>query len=276
MWIVALAAWFFVLYNIERFHEPINIASFVYVYAAAITGLLICIRPIHAINPYLSGALLVAVFVMLKAFFGYDIAGANLPLTVTEACTLIITIFLSRQVVAGISEFEKAATDALLIQLDSRLANFDMGQGEIYREIRRARQFNRPLALVALSPTEQSIHQSLNRFIQEVQQKAVETYVHARVADVISQEVSHCDLIARRNDHFIMILPETDREGASTLARRLKEAVESQLGVKLQSGTACFPDQEVTFTGLLDRAEAEMRSTLPEPRTSDLRLATGT
>lgn len=275
MWIVALVAWFFLFYNIERFHEPINIASFVYIYTAGITGLLIFVRPIYRISPILSGSLLVAVFVMCKAFFGYDIAGVHLPLTVTEACAVLITIMLSRKVISSITEFEQAATDALLIQLDSQLSNFDMGQGEIYREIRRARQFNRPLALVALSPTEQSISQSLNRFMQEVQQKAVETYVHARVAEVLSHEVSHCDLIARRNNHFVMILPETDRDGANALARRLRETVESQLGVKLQAGTACFPDQEVTFTGLLERAESEMRSTLPESRSADLRLVAG-
>jgi GGDEF domain-containing protein len=96
------------------------------------------------------------------------------------------------------------------------------------------------------------------------------------VADVLSQEVSHCDLIARRNDHFIMLLPETDREGANALARRLKETVEARLGLNLQAGTACFPEQEVTFTGLLERAELEMRRENPDSeRQQDFRLVSG-
>jgi len=269
---VATAAWLFVLYNIERFHEPINIASFVYVYTAVIAGLLICVRPLHAISPFLLSTLLLSLFVLGKSMLGYGIVGPNLPLTITESCAIIVTIVLSRQIVKSIAEFEQAATDALLIQLDRQLSPFDMGQTEIYREIRRARQFNRPLALVTLAPTEQSIQQSLNRFIEEVQHKAVETYVHARVAEVLSNEVSHCDLIARRNNHFVMVLPETDREGAQALASRLREAVETKLGLKLQAGTACFPEQEVTFTGLLERAEAEMQGHRVETIGTDLRL----
>jgi GGDEF domain-containing protein len=96
------------------------------------------------------------------------------------------------------------------------------------------------------------------------------------VADVLSQEVSHCDLIARRGNHFIMLLPETDQEGAEALARRLKESVEARLGLTLQAGSACFPEQEVTFTGLLERAESQMRQgNLEAEPQADLRLATG-
>ncbi len=271
-----MAGWLFVLYNVERYHEPINIASFVYIYSAAIVGGLVFVRQAHKFSPYLLSTLLVGLFLAIKSLRGYQIANASLPLTITEACAIIITVYIARRIVQSIAEFEQAARDAILIQQDSQLAQFDMSQAEIYREIRRARQFKRPLALVALSPTEQSIERSLNRFMQEVQKKAVETYVHAQVAEVLSSEVSHCDLIARRNNHFVMLLPETDREGAKALTNRLKEAVEKQLGVNLQAGTACFPEQEVTFTGLLERAEAEMRQVETEPvPQADLRLVAG-
>ena len=259
LWIGAMAGWLFVLFNVERIHEPINIASFVYVYTAAIVALLICVPRIHSFSPYLLSTLLVSLFVLCKSLIGYEVDGIRLPLTITEGCAILVTILLSRKVVQSIAEFERAAIDAILMQQDRQLSSFDMQQAEIYREIRRARQFNRPLALVALAPTPQSVEHSLSRFVQEVQQKAVETYVHARVAEVLSDEVSHCDLIARRNSHFVMLLPETNGAGANALARRLKDAVEARLGLKLHAGTACFPEQEVTFSGLLERAEAEMR-----------------
>ena len=259
LWIGAMAGWLFLLFNAERIHEPINIASFVYAYVAAIVALLICVRRIHGVSPYMLSALLLSLFVLCKSLIGYEVDGVHLPLTITEGCAIIVTVLLSRKVVQNIVEFERAAIDAILMRQDRQLSSFDMQQAEIYREIRRARQFNRPLALVALAPTPQSVENSLTRFMQEVQQKAVETYVHARVAEVLSDAVSHCDLIARRNSHFVMLLPETNGAGANALARRLKDAVETQLGLKLRTGIACFPEQEVTFSGLLERAESEMR-----------------
>jgi len=35
-WIAATLVWLLGFYNIERFHEPLNIASFVYVLAAVV------------------------------------------------------------------------------------------------------------------------------------------------------------------------------------------------------------------------------------------------
>lgn len=259
LWITATAVWFFVFYNVERLQGAIDIASFVYGYAAVITTLSICVRPLQRVSAILQLAVYSLGFIAIKYSLGYELIGPALPLTITEICSIGLTLYLSRGVAEAILLMEDSTADAALVQLDNQLASFETGQAELYREIRRARQYQRPLALVAIGPTNQSVNQSLHRFVEEVHHKAIERYIHARVAEVLSKECSQCDLIARRNNHFVMVLPETDQGGASTVAQRLKSSIEAKLGLAVHTGTACFPGQEVTFTGLLERAEAEMQ-----------------
>ena len=43
-WFTAIIGWLFLLYSVERIHEPINIASFVYVQAAVLAVAIIWLR----------------------------------------------------------------------------------------------------------------------------------------------------------------------------------------------------------------------------------------
>jgi hypothetical protein len=129
-----MVVWLFMLFNVERFHEPINIASFVYVYITAIVGLLVFVRQIHKISPYLLSALLIFPFILYKLMRGIEVVGSHLPLTITEVSAIIVTVLISRKIMQSIAEFERAATDAILMQNDTQLSPFDMGQGRLSRD----------------------------------------------------------------------------------------------------------------------------------------------
>ena len=47
LWIAATLGWLLVFFNIERFHEPINLASFVYVLAAAVAMVTVAIARVR-------------------------------------------------------------------------------------------------------------------------------------------------------------------------------------------------------------------------------------
>lgn len=258
-WIAATFGWLFAVYNVERIHEPINIASFVYVMAAVISIACVVLPMLRRISlPWMAVAV-GGSFLLLKVWLGYPIAGSHLPITVTEACVLAVTVGLTWQLVSKADELEEVADHVALIDLDSTHSPFVLQQGEIYREIRRAREFSRPLALMTVSPKPQSIRESLGRFRDEIRQRTVKKFVHARLAEFLSKEVNHCDLVARRNGHFVVVLPETDGDHANQLVNRLKETAAEHLGLNLQVGLASLPDDELTFAGLLERAEAQMR-----------------
>lgn len=269
IWIAAAIGWLLIFFNIERFHEPINLASFVYVLASVAAIAVVALRRRNSSS---LGFLLLSTLCLhlgFKATLGYQVFGASLPITVTEASALIITVLLAQRIAASIEEFEAGAADVMTMHLGGRSTPFESGQTDLYREIRRARQFKRHVSVVALSTDGTSTSGAMNRLIEEVQHHALRRYIDARICKLLSKETKDCDIIAHNRDHFLVLLPEANSDHARRVSQRLQDLARDQLGLKMQIGTATFPDQEVTLTGLLNRAENEMRSANPTQQTCD-------
>lgn len=263
IWIAATIAWLLVFFSVERFHEPINLASFVYVLASLAA---IAVMALQRRNSGSLGFLLMSVLCLhlgFKAVLGYQVFGASLPITVTEASALLITVLLAQRIAVSMEEFEEGAADVMTMHLNGRSTPFESGQTDLYREIRRARQFKRRVSVMALTTDGTSTSVALNRLIEEVQHNALRRYIDARVGKLLSDETKDCDIIAFNRDHFVVLLPEASTEHASRVSQRMQDMAHERLGLRMQVGTATFPDQEVTLTGLLSRAEGEMRSAAP-------------
>ncbi len=97
-WVSISFLWLTLLFNVERLHEPFNIASFVYVLAAVLGVLTLAIPPIMRLHPLWTTLGATVVLVSVKGLLGYSVAGQGLPLTVTEAVAVSITVMLARQI----------------------------------------------------------------------------------------------------------------------------------------------------------------------------------
>jgi GGDEF domain-containing protein len=250
--------WLFVLYNVERLYEPLNIASFAYVFAWLSAAPLVLVPRLSHASLYKLLPPLGAVVLLLKPVFGYPIGGQHLPLTVTELCVVGLTIALAHQVGRNLEEARNAVVSTLISHLHDQTRPFDKGVEDMYREVRRARAFNRPLALLAVAPTTDSVNVTLDRFTKEAQRDAVEQYVQARLAKVLSTGTKGSDIITRAGDHFVMLLPETSRHKANRVAKKLRSKAQAELGLDIAIGASVFPDDEVTFVKLVERAQAGM------------------
>lgn len=269
IWIAATIAWMLIFFSIERFHEPLNLASFVYVLASVAAIVVVALQRRNSAS---LGFLLLSMLCLhlgLKATLGYQVFGTNLPITVTEACALLITVLLAQRIAACMDEFEEGATDVMTMHLGSRSSPFESGQADLYREIRRARQFKRRASVLAMTTDGTSTSVALNRLIEEVQHNALRRYIDARIGKLLSDQTKDCDIIAFNRDHFVVLLPEASLEHANRVSERLQQIAHETLGLRMQIGTATFPEQEVTLTGLLSRAENEMRSASPTHHTLD-------
>ena len=257
-WCAVFYVWLFVLYNIERLYKPMNLASFVYVLAAA-TAIPILIFPqLQRLSPVFLFGLLTPVTLGLKAWLGYGIGGIYLPITITEIGAIWVTAALAMKLGRSLEDLRAAALAALLAHLPHRTQSFEQGQAEIYREVSRARKHCRPLALMAISVAEKSIDLSLDRFTEELQQECVRNYVYARTAELLSREMKDCDFISQQDRQFVTVLPEADRAKVRELAEKLKRTAREKLGVELCVGVSLFPDEEVTFVHLLERAQSQL------------------
>ncbi len=266
-----LLAWLLLFFNIERFHAPINIASFVYVLAALVSIAVVVLRTETGVRFGVVVGVMLTTFLFVKWMLGYEIAEAALPLTVTEACALFVTASLAMLIAQAIREFEDNAQQVLHMHFDNQASDLDTTQTQLYREVRRARKFGRPLSVLAMSASNAENPTLVAQFIKEVQQRGVRKYIDARLAQVINGCLSDCDIVAYRDDCFFVMCPELSGEEIDEVARRLKQAVRESLGLTLDIGSANFPEEEVTLGGLLEKAEGALRGketpTISTPQT---------
>ena len=257
-WVSAALLWLAFLLNIERLYEPINIASFVYVMAA----LMVVITSVLPLRRRWQASALIAaamgLFLALKIVLRYPLLGPGLPLTVTEVVALLVSYWLGHRITLSLLEYEKSVVDLAALHWVTQPMSFLEMQDQFYREVRRARLHDRPLSLLAVRPETRLAPAQIDALIAETQLRLARHYQDVRVAELLSTELSDCDLVAKCDDHFVLMLAETDSKRARDIARRLEDRAQKSLGVGLQAGIATFPDEEVTLSGLIKRAEGAL------------------
>lgn len=265
--IIVLIGWLFFFFNIERLSDPINIASFVYV-MVALSCILVMLTPVYRLSlQWIFGGIF-PIYVVLKLYFGYPFFGTNLPLTVTEIVAIGVTLVLGRVVMREVAEAREVVARLTLSQLREGFP-FEVGQSLIYREIRRARINDRPLALLSIAPDQNSVATAIDRFVKEAQEEIMKRYVDARIADMLLEELQDFNIVTQRNDHFIALLAETRPENVERTIKQLRAASLEKLGVQLKIGHAVFPGEAVTFEQLVSNAERRMLDPDSEINTVD-------
>lgn len=252
-WSTAIVVWLFGLYNIERL-DPLGLSPLIYPFSAAVLVACVLASPLamRRLGSLIAAGLL---FLGAKTLAGEELFGAAFAGTSLELLALGVTTWLGLGFGRVLSEFREASTNVMIQHLRDRSTAFDVGQGRIYEEIRRARRHGRPAALVSVEVDSESVRAQPDRLLLEIQKENLERYAMARFAEILDRETSSYGIITQRDRHFVTLLPETRREDAERLVGRLAEAAERELGVKLRAGYATFPEDEVTLSSLIERAE---------------------
>ena len=272
-----LVIWLFLFYNIERLSKPVDIAGVAYAFVPVVATLTVSIPRLRKVPLWVLLGVPMPIFLALKAWVGPPVWGTAMPLTVTEMCVIAVAIILARWVSNGVGEFENAIAHITIGPVDTLDEPLSSGQAEMYREIRRARHHQRPLALMAVGVDEKSVQVALDRMVQEVQQAMMKRYVLSDVARTLCHRIEDYNVIAWTNDHFLILLPEVTSEQLPDLTSQLRQTVSEQVGVNLQVGSAAFPNDAVTFESLVEKAVGEMNgnsrksSLLPQRLTTEHR-----
>ena len=269
--VAILIAWLFFFYNIERLSGFIDITAVTYTFVPAMVATTILVPRLRRVPLWAHMIAPIPVFLVLEVLMKDELWGAYLPLTVTEVCAIVLTTLLARSVSTAICEFEGAIAHITMGQPDKSPEPFSVGQGEIYRQVRRARDHQRPLALMALKVEEESFKVALDRMVQEAQQSMMKQYVMSGVSKTLCDELEDYNIIAKRNDHFLVLLPEVTPDELPDLTKRLCKAISEQVGVTLQVGTASLPENALTFEGLVEKAIEKMDAE-PKPSLQSQRM----
>lgn len=255
---VGLTVWLLALFSIERISAPINISRVAYPFIPLMAALVLLVPGLSALPVWVLIVVPVPVFLVLKSWAGYSLGGASLPITITEVAAILVTILLARKISQGLTEFEDAVHQITLGPNELLPEEMHAGEANLYREVRRARHHNRPLALLAVGMDPATQSAALSRILAETQEAILQRAMASSVARTLSKELDDYNLVVYGGDHFLVLLPEMTAERVNRLEECLAAAAQDQLGMKLNFGAAFFPQDAVTYESLVAKARQEM------------------
>ncbi len=252
-WVAIMIVWMFLVYSIERGNDAVNITGAAYIFVPVVAVLMIAVPAMREIPLWVLLASQGALFLMIKTW-GATVWGSALPLTVTELFIISVTASLARSVSKGVGEFEHALARITIGSTDALADSLSNGEAEMSKELKRARNHQRPLGLLAIEIENASIQAVLDRMVQEAVQAMMKQYVLSDVARTLCEKLEDYDIIARHDDNFLILLPEVTSGQLFDLAGRLREVVYEETGVALKVGVASFPEDALTFENLMEKA----------------------
>jgi hypothetical protein len=186
-----------------------------------------------------------------------------------------VTLLLASRLARRLALAEDALREFAVGPLRDVAEPFSRSQGEMFREVRRARRHERPLSLLAVSASGPQPPPALAQLLDQARREGLERYLAAKVAALLDEETAGSTVIAERGDHFLLLLPETGPDEAEQVARRLERAALDRHRIALRVGIASFPHPEVTFDKLLESAESGLHAALREARGREAGYAGG-
>ena len=255
--------WMLAVHNLEQFHRTLALSPLAIGLPLTVAMAVLLIPSLRRLSLFslvaASGAMLLA----LKAWLAGPGEGIDIPVAVTELTVMAVTLLLASRFGRSLDSLRNSLAGIVLSHVHERSLPFETGQTEIYREIRRARLHGRPLALMVVAPTNADSVAVRDRIAEEIARNMARDYLTARLAGLLSSGMTGCEIITQRDGRFIVLLPETTRDAAAATVARLGNAAKEELGVELEFGYSLFPDEEVSFVGLLEHAEENVRRTRP-------------
>lgn len=252
-WVAVMVVWMFLVYSIERGNDAVNITGAAYIFVPVVAVLMIAVPVMRKIPLWVLLAVQGVLFLSIKAWAA-TVWGSALPLTVTELFIISVTASLARSVSKGVGEFEHALSRIALGPTDTLADSMANGQAEMYKELKRARNHQRPLGLMAIEVENASVEAALDRMVREAVQAMMKQYVLSDVARTLCEKLEDYDIIARHGEDFLILLPEVTPGQLFDLAGRLREVVYEETGVALKVGVASFPEDALTFDNLMEKA----------------------
>jgi GGDEF domain-containing protein len=269
-----LVLWLTFLFNIERLDfegSPFNLASAVYVLAAATVGLFLLV-PMKRRQVYLAAFGVMATY---AAFKGLNLStfftGVHKYLTVTEIVALLVTIGLSWLVSQALHEFTEAVEAISMPEGRAQLLSYDKVQERIRAEMGRARRHQRPISVAMIEVDPSTFEAALHQAVRDAQAAMIERYVEVRLGVFLSKQVRGTDVIAHRPEggRFLLLAPETPSDQTSGMLKRLAREVEDQMGIRFRYSIADFPNGALTSEELLRKVAEDLQrgGTLPDAGT---------
>jgi hypothetical protein len=184
----------------------------------------------------------------------------SLQLMLTEITVLLIAVAIAHDIASELREIEGSLDRLIYSTFSGRTVKLDDAGEEIKIELTRSRRYQRPLTLLVIEPETSTLREDLQPTLKEIQHNLARRYAMARISEILNQEARRTDLIVKQDhpDRFILLCPETASTDSNTLIRRIQDSVQDSLGVTVSWGIASFPEDGLTFEGLVGKAHNKL------------------
>ncbi|HSM26099.1 MAG TPA: hypothetical protein VK856_14640 [Anaerolineaceae bacterium] len=202
--------------------------------------------------------LLTSLFLTSQFLFN-DLSGLpTILLMIVNVFSIFITIMLSRWLNLALNNIEQSGTETLSAENNNMSDSVNYGLGLIYREVRRARNHQRPLALLSIAIDKNSFDSSGEDTQKNILHPKKTKDVYQDLSKMLIEQLEDCTIIVQNTDHFLAALPETTPQDLAFVVKRLHQKAGEQIGVEITIGSATLPEDEYTFEGLFERATQMM------------------
>jgi GGDEF domain-containing protein len=260
--VILLTVWLILFYLLTIYWKSLNISSLTHFFVLALVIAVLSMPEINRRKTWWVLVVPVIAFIALKATLRPPILGEALVITGIESAAILLTSLLLIWIQNSVREFEQAVRRVTIGQQETVTETAVEGKSVLYREVRRARNHQRPLSMLAIAIDEKSIQAALDKMIKEAQRSIIRQFTLTSVSKTLCNKLEDCDIVVQTNNHFLVVLPETKPDDLPGLIKRLRKQVADEVGVTIKVGTASLPQDSFTFEGLLNKATLEMQETL--------------
>lgn len=254
------------LFNIERLdlnqENILDIQTFVYFLAPLIITAIILIPFFGNYRVPWAMAFALGLYLVCKLLLFRErplFGGLYTYVSITEAAFLVVIAFLSHRLSHSIQQFQEGFT-TMTMHLNGRyLQNTTVQQAAIQREISRSRHYHRPLSVIVVKLDEETLEFALPTLFGELQKTLIHRFARLKLAQTMQKHLRVVDFILEEggSNDFIIVCPEADGQGSSVIIERV-QSVLNQSGVSAKYSTATFPNEALTFEGLVNQAQTKL------------------
>lgn len=251
------------IFNIERLDfEGVSIINFrPYFYFLVILSLLTMLGwPLfQKASVYIVCILWGAIYISLWLFFSrHRDLTVNLQITVLEFIFLEATVWLAYDLIEKMMRAENALNALTLDVFPSRAISIEDAAVWVKNEMSRVRRHSRSLSVLMLDPKSLNLKAD-SEWLLRLQQDILKQFALARVGQIIGEQIRQTDILIKgRDDKFIILMPDTNRDNLLPMVRRILNEIQTRTGISAYFGMASFPRDALTFEELLHKAASHL------------------